>query len=76
MRTVLPFALLLLSGCAILNRSDKFGADFELSTGGILEYIVPIKLSASIGFSKTCFHEEGNHAKGTAYGGAADPPYL
>jgi hypothetical protein len=46
--------LLLLTGCAIADRSDKFGADLEIGVGGILGYIADVHLKASVGFSKTC----------------------
>lgn len=56
-KLVTLFAALLLSGCAIADRSDKFGADLDLSLGGILSYALQIQLKASVGFSKTCPQE-------------------
>lgn len=52
---------LLLSGCAIADRSDKFGAEFELGLGGVLAYAIDIQLKASVGFSKTCPQEVEAH---------------
>jgi hypothetical protein len=43
-----------LTGCAIAARSDKFGADVDISIGGIISYLVDVRFRASIGFSKTC----------------------
>jgi len=53
MRCLRLAPVLLLCSCAIAARSDKFGADLELSVGGILSYIVDLKLKANVGFSKT-----------------------
>jgi hypothetical protein len=47
---LLPIAF---SGCAIADRSDKFGMDFELGIGGIVSYIADLNLKFSVGFSKT-----------------------
>ncbi len=52
---------LLLSGCAIADKSDKFGAEIDLGIGGILSYIADIHLKASVGFSKTCPQEVEQH---------------
>lgn len=67
MRLSSVFLLLLVSGCAIADRSDKFGAEVEFSIGGIASYIIDIELKASIGFSKTCLENE--HA-------ISNDPYL
>lgn len=53
-------ALLLSSGCAIVDRSDKFGADLDFGIGGLLGSIADIHLKASVGFSKTCPQEVEN----------------
>lgn len=62
-RVLLTLLALLLTGCAIADRSDKFGAEFELGIGGLLAYVADIKLKASVGFSKTCLHQEEQYAK-------------
>lgn len=86
MRLLLPVLLLIgSSGCAIADKSDSFGAGLEISTGGFLEYLVPIKIKGFVGFSKSqsgC----GNCGKETPHGesiqeggvgpGTVDPPYL
>ena len=41
-------------GCAIADRSDKFGAELDLGLGGIVSSMIDIRLYASVGFSKTC----------------------
>ena len=73
----LLFLLSLNSGCSIMDRSDRFGAGFEFELGGLIGYVVSIKLKADIGFSKT-FVEECIHEKwtGIACRGTTDPPYL
>ena len=45
--------LLLLSGCAIASRSDRFGAGIEIGVGGILGYIADIHLKVDVGFMKS-----------------------
>ena len=50
--------IVLLSGCAIAARSDKFGAELDIGIGGFLSYIADLRLKASVGFSKTCTHEK------------------
>lgn len=41
-------------GCAIVSRSDKFGADWDIGVGGILSYVADVHFKGSVGFSKTC----------------------
>ena len=54
MRILAALLPLLVGGCAIADRSDKFGADFELGIGGLLSAVADIRLKALVGFSKTC----------------------
>lgn len=50
---------LALSGCAIADRSDQFGAEWDIGIGGILSYIADVHISGKVGFSKTC--PKGDH---------------
>jgi hypothetical protein len=80
MRLLLPVLLLLGTGCAIADKSDSFGAGIGLETGGVLEYIAPIKFKAFVGFSKTC-HDCGKETphgqEGMAVSaGGTNPPHL
>jgi hypothetical protein len=68
-RAVGSIALLLLTGCAIAARSDKFGADLDIGIGGIIGYIADVRLKASVGFSKTCKETKDDQ-------GAGDPDPL
>lgn len=61
--------LVLLAGCAIADRSDKFGADFDIGVGGILSYIADFHLKGSVGFSKTC--KENDNGKGMERSGGS-----
>lgn len=54
-----------LSGCAIASRSDKFGADWEIGVGGIIGYIADVHFRGSVGFSKTCGCNEKKKKKNT-----------
>jgi hypothetical protein len=54
MKTLTCVLIFFLTGCAIADRSDKFGADLDIGIGGILSYVVDLRLKASVGFSKTC----------------------
>lgn len=56
-------ALLALPGCAIADRSDKFGADLEIGIGGFLAYAIDLHIKASVGFSKTERPEEEQHGQ-------------
>lgn len=83
MRPLSLVALLMLglvSGCAIADKSDSFGAGIGLETGGVLEYVAPIKFKAFVGFSKTCNHcgkEAPHDQEGMAVsGGGTNPPHL
>lgn len=62
-----------LSGCAIADRSDKFGADLEIGVGGILGYIADLHLKGSVGFSKTCTHEKKESQDEEGAGAPVDP---
>ena len=65
----LAAGLFVFSGCAIADRSDKFGADLDLGIGGIFSYIADVHLKASVGFSKTCVGvDSGEKAHGTGPG--------
>jgi hypothetical protein len=66
----LAVLFLLVSGCAIASRSDKFGADLDLGVGGILSYIADLHLKMSVGFSKTCTEATNGE---TAHAGGSDP---
>lgn len=48
-----PILLLALSSCTIMDKSDTFGAEFDLGIGGLLSYVADLRLSAKVGFSKT-----------------------
>ena len=63
---------LLLSGCAIAARSDRFGASIDIGIGGILSYVVDLRLKADVGFMKTCNHKEDGDAKAPD-DGSGDP---
>jgi hypothetical protein len=52
--TAVGLLAIVLSGCAIASRSDKFGADWDIGVGGILSYIADVHFKGSVGFSKTC----------------------
>ena len=74
MRAAAVVLALLTSGCAIAERSDKFGADLDIGIGGLLSYVADFRLKATVGFSKTCYHKEdrneamlhgaGSHGRG------------
>ncbi len=70
---ILAFSL---TGCAIAERSDKFGADLDIGIGGLIGYVADVRLKASIGFSKTCLCEEARHAIKMPHARPTDPPYL
>lgn len=70
MRLGVALIPLLLSGCAIAARSDRFGADLEIGIGGILSYIADLRIKANVGFSKT---QEARDGKDTV--GSGDDPY-
>jgi hypothetical protein len=63
--------LLLGSGCAIVDQSDKFGAEWDIGIGGILSYVADVHIKGSIGFSKTCpdTKKEATHETKTGAGG-------
>jgi hypothetical protein len=64
MKTILAVLLLTTSsGCAIADRSDKFGAEFDFAIGGLLSYIVDLRFKGSIGFSKTCKEKDDESAQ-------------
>jgi hypothetical protein len=65
--------LVLLSGCAIADRSDKFGADLDLGIGGIFSYIADVHLKASVGFSKTLPGVNSDKTPGGTGSGPLDP---
>jgi hypothetical protein len=58
MKTIVSVTLIFLSGCAIADRSDKFGADLDVGIGGVFSYIADVHIKASVGFSKTCLEKE------------------
>ena len=58
MKIFLVATLALCSGCAIADRSDKFGADLDVGIGGVFSYIADVHIKASVGFSKTCLEKE------------------
>lgn len=65
-------ALILCSGCAIADQSDKFGLEWDIGVGGILSYIADIHIKGSVGFSKTCpgpTKKEDAHDTKTGAGG-------
>lgn len=66
-------SVLLLQGCAIASRSDKFGADLEIGVGGLLGYVADLRFKGSVGFSKTCNHGKESHDELEA---GADPDPL
>lgn len=68
MKALLPILLIVVSGCSIAQRSDKFGADLEIGIGGIVSYIADFRLKASVGFSKTCVCKEKNDERETEMG--------
>jgi hypothetical protein len=49
-----------LFGCAIVNRSDRFGADLDVGLGGIVSTIADVHVKASVGFAKTHFRGESD----------------
>lgn len=79
MKVLIP-VLILCCGCAIADKSDSFGAGIGLETGGILEYVAPIKFKAFVGFSKTCHDtcgkEAPREAKMVAAPGTDGRPFL
>ena len=46
--------LFFLSGCAIADKSDRFGGDVDIGIGGLFSYIADLHIKLSVGFSKTC----------------------
>lgn len=73
--TIPVLALPLLSACAIMDRSDKFGASLDIGIGGVIGYIVDFRIKADVGFSKTCPEQkEGVH--GASQGDGFEPDTL
>lgn len=76
MRAAAIVLAFLTSGCAIAERSDKFGADLDVGIGGLLSYVADFRLKASIGFSKTCYHKEDRNEAMLRNPGAHDRGFL
>jgi len=73
MKIFLVATLALCSGCAIADRSDKFGADLDVGIGGVFSYIADIHIKASVGFSKTCKEKEDATSSDTGSGSGNNP---
>lgn len=62
MRALVLLLCLSTTGCAIAAKSDRFGADLDVSLGGLIGFIADVRVKASVGFSKTCKENDNAHA--------------